>query len=211
MLDLMDSLAAPVATGFGIGIALGGAPGPVQAVLLSESTRGLSRGFRALAGANLTFGLLLVGAAAGFSHVALSSLWMRLLHVGGGLMLLWLAVDGIRSSLDRADTVASSGIGVPPFARGATVVLLNPGAWLFLVTVAGSVFATARIDGGVTMAVASALAMLAGVALCDAGVVVLGGVGLRRAHIGLRVWIQRGLAVLLGALGCWLLLMTVTV
>jgi threonine/homoserine/homoserine lactone efflux protein len=131
--------------------------------------------------------------------------------MGGGLMLLWLAVDGIRSSLDRADTVASSGIGVPPFARGATVVLLNPGAWLFLVTVAGSVFATARIDGGVTMAVASALAMLAGVALCDAGVVVLGGVGLRRAHIGLRVWIQRGLAVLLGALGCWLLLMTVTV
>ena len=126
-------------------------------------------------------------------------------------MLLWLAVDGIRSSRVRTDTVASSGIRVPPFLRGATVVLLNPGGWLFLATVAGSVFAAARIDGGLTMALASALAMLAGVALCDAGVVVLGGVGLRHARIGLRVWIQRGLAVLLGALGCSLLLMAVTV
>jgi hypothetical protein len=52
ILELMGATA--VVTGFGIGIALGGAPGPVQAVLLSESTRGLSRGFRALAGANLT-------------------------------------------------------------------------------------------------------------------------------------------------------------
>src|SRR5205814_42215 len=55
--------------------------------------------FRAMAGANLTFGLLLVFAAAGFSQIALGTTWLRLLDLAGGVMLLWLAFDGIRGSL----------------------------------------------------------------------------------------------------------------
>jgi threonine/homoserine/homoserine lactone efflux protein len=198
-----------VLAGFGIGVALGGAPGPVQAVLLTESTYGLSRGFRAMAGANLTFGLLLVGAAAGFSQLAISATWVRLLDLAGGVMLLWLAFDGIRGSVRAQETTAAGGLRIPPFVRGASVVLLNPGGWLFLATVAGSLFAAARLAGGQPIAIVSALAMLVGLALGDAGVVVLGGLGMRRARTGIRVWIQRALAVLLGGLGCWLVLMAV--
>lgn len=55
---------SPVLTGLGIGVALASAPGPVQAVLLAEAQRGgISRGFRAMAGAILTFGLLLAATA----------------------------------------------------------------------------------------------------------------------------------------------------
>src|SRR5438067_5178599 len=206
----MDPVAEPLLAGFGIGIALGGAPGPVQAVLLAESTHGPARGFRAMAGANLTFGLLLVFAAAGFSQIALGTTWLRLLDLAGGVMLLWLAFDGIRGSLSSRQGATAVAVRLPPFVRGASVVLLNPGGWLFLATVAASLFAAARLAGGRAAAIASALAMLTGLAIGDAGVVVLGAFGLRRARTGVRIWIQLGLAVLLGALGCWLVLMAVT-
>ena len=51
---------SPALAGLGLGIALAGAPGPVQAVLLTEALRGgATRGFRAMVGANLTLGVLL--------------------------------------------------------------------------------------------------------------------------------------------------------
>jgi threonine/homoserine/homoserine lactone efflux protein len=209
MLELMSSIAAPVAAGFGIGIALGGAPGPVQAVLLTESTRGLGRGFRAMAGANLTFGCLLVAAAAGLSGLEISLSWMRALDLAGGLVLLWLSFDGIRGSLGTQDGMSEKRVGLPPFFRGAAIVLLNPGGWLFLATVAASLFAAARLAGGRVIAIAAALAMLIGLALGDAAVVLFGGIGLRRARRAISDWIQRGLALLLAALGCWLVVMAV--
>jgi threonine/homoserine/homoserine lactone efflux protein len=81
--------------GLGLGVALAGAPGPVQAVLLAEAVRGgLARGFRAMAGANLTFGVLLVALALGLSVAHLSTNVVRMLKIFGGVFLLWLAVDG---------------------------------------------------------------------------------------------------------------------
>jgi threonine/homoserine/homoserine lactone efflux protein len=158
-----------------------------------------------MAGANITFGLLLAAVAAGFSELVAGG-WVRFIDVAGGLLLLWLAVDGMRSSL-RAHTMADGGRArIPAFVRGATVVLLNPGGWLFLATVGASVFAAADVAGGRPLAVASALAITAGLALGDATVVTLGGLGLGRARAGTRAWIQRGLAVLLAGLGIWLLL-----
>jgi threonine/homoserine/homoserine lactone efflux protein len=199
---------APVLAGFGIGLALGGAPGPVQAVLLSESLQGLGRGFQALAGANLIFGFLLLASAAGLSQLVPTGLQMRGLALAGGGVLLWLAVDGLRhaSRPIGGSAVAST---VPPFVRGATIVLLNPGGWLFLATVGTAIFTSARLAGGPALAVISAVAMIGGLAAGDAGVVLLGGWGLRRARAGLRSWIQRGLAAILGGFGCWLLVRAV--
>jgi threonine/homoserine/homoserine lactone efflux protein len=203
----VDALLTPVFAGFGIGIALGGAPGPVQAVLLTESTRGLGRGFRAMVGANLTFGVLLVAGAVGFSAIVIGASWLRVLDLAAGLMLLGLAFDGLRTSLHARQPDGPQKITVPPFVRGASVVLLNPGGWLFLATVGTSLFAAARLTGGRPIAVASALAMIAGLALGDGAVVLVGSLGLRRAGLRVRLWVQRALAALLGGLGCWLLLM----
>jgi threonine/homoserine/homoserine lactone efflux protein len=200
----MGSVVTPVLAGFGVGIALGGAPGPVQAVLLNEASRGLGRGFRAMAGANITFGLLLAAAAAGFSALAPTGFWIRLLDVAGGLLLLSLAADGLRTTLRAETRSPGDRFAVPAFLRGATVVLLNPGGWLFLATVGASLFAAATVAGGRLLAVASAVAITGGLALGDATVVTLGGLGLARAQRGTRAWIQRGLAVLLAALGIWL-------
>ena len=199
---------APVLAGFGIGLALGGAPGPVQAVLLSESLHGLGRGFQALAGANLTFGFLLLASAAGLSQLVPAGPQLRVLALAGGAVLLWLAIDGLRTA---ARPIGGTAVGstVPPFVRGATIVLLNPGGWLFLATVGTAIFASARQTGGPALAVISAVAMTSGLAAGDAGVVLLGGWGLRRARAGLRSWIQRGLAAMLGGFGCWLLVRAV--
>ncbi|HEX2267102.1 MAG TPA: LysE family transporter, partial [Actinomycetota bacterium] len=93
-----------VAAGFGIGVALAGAPGPVQAILLGESLRGgIVRGFRTMIGANLTFGVLLLALALGLSVAPPSGLALRILKVVGGAFLLWLAVEGLRASHQRPD------------------------------------------------------------------------------------------------------------
>ena len=60
----------PVLGALGIGVALAGAPGPVQAILLTESVRRLPRGIRALLGAASTWLTLLLLVALGVSIVA---------------------------------------------------------------------------------------------------------------------------------------------
>jgi threonine/homoserine/homoserine lactone efflux protein len=89
---------SPVMVGLGVGIALASAPGPVQAVLLAESVRGgITRGFRALAGASLTFGLLLVCLAFGLSLAAPRGPALGALQLAGGAFLLCVSAEGFRS------------------------------------------------------------------------------------------------------------------
>ena len=196
---------APVAAGLGLGIALASAPGPVQAVLLSESIRGgLGRGFRAMAGANLTFGVILMALALGLSVAAPTGTVLRILQVAGGALLLWLAVDGFRTA-GRVDPTGERR-AFPPTVRGALAVILNPGAWLFLATAASSLLADAVRQGGRVSAVLAAAAMMVGLAVGDGGVVLLGGVGLRRASERVGMWVTRVLAVVLAGLGVWLLI-----
>jgi threonine/homoserine/homoserine lactone efflux protein len=196
---------SPVLAGFGIGLALAGAPGPVQAVLLAEAHRGgMARGFRAMAGANLTFGLLLLGTALGFSVTPPSSLVARILRVAGGSFLLWLAAEGFGSQ-DPTDASSPARRASPPLLRGALAVLLNPGAWLFLGTVGTSLLSTAARHGREGSPLLAALALLTGVAIGDGALVVFGGLGLRRADARVGAWVRRALAALLALLGLWLL------
>ena len=197
-----------VATGFGIGVALAGAPGPVQAILLGESLRGgLVRGFGTMVGANLTFGVLLLALALGLSVAPPSGLALRILKVAGGAFLLWLAVEGLRTSDHRPD---DAGVDrrrtLPPVGRGALAVLLNPGAWLFLGAVASPLLGAATRDGGTGGAIAVVIALTVGVMIGDGAVVLLGGLGIRRGGVRMEKWIRRGLGLLLIGLGVWLLL-----
>ncbi|HEV3474947.1 MAG TPA: LysE family transporter [Actinomycetota bacterium] len=191
--------------GLSLGIALAGAPGPVQAVLLAESVRGgIGRGFRALAGASATFGLLLVGLALGVSLAPPEGIVLRILKVLGGALLIWLAVDALRSGyqVNPADAERRS---LPPSARGSLAVLFNPGAWLFLGAVASPLLAEASQGGGSANALLAAAALILGAGLGDAAVVLLGGLGLRRAGDRTVVWVGRFLALVLAGLGVWLL------
>jgi threonine/homoserine/homoserine lactone efflux protein len=197
---------SPVIAGLGVGVALSSAPGPVQAVLLAESVQGgLPRGFRALAGANLTFGALLAGLALGLSLGAPRGAALGALQVVGGAFLLWLSTDAFRPPKVTAASVKDGRFALPPWVRGALAVLLNPGAWLFLAAVASPLFASAEQRGGAGGALAVAAAMIAAIAAGDAGVVLLGGVGLRRAGDRVGRWVRRALGALLAGFGGWLL------
>ena len=191
--------------GLGVGLALASAPGPVQAVLMTEAVRGgLVRGFRAMAGANLTFGLLLVGLALGLSVAPPGGAALRILKLAGGVLLVLLAVDGFRT---RHEPVGEAPVhrSLPPAARGALAVLLNPGAWVFLGTAASSLLSGATRLGGTGSAVVVAVALLIGLAVGDGTVVLLGGIGVRRARSNVRAWVRSILAALLAGLGVWLI------
>jgi len=203
----IDAL-APVLGALGIGLALAGAPGPVQAILLTESVRGgVPRGTQALLGAFATWASLLLAVALGVSLTPPEGVIFRVLRLAGGALLIWLAVDGLRSTDDlSASADPDRRRGLPPFARGSLAVLLNPGAWLFLGAVASPVFANAAAVGGTATAIGAAVAMMAGTVSGDLAVVLLGAYGMRRVGEDRARLVRRGLAVLLGALGVWLLI-----
>jgi threonine efflux protein len=195
----------PVLAGLGVGLALAGSPGPVQAILLVESVRGgASRGFKALAGANLTFAVLLIALAFGLAAVAPSVLLLRVLKVAGGAFLIWLAIDGFRSR-NELTSDPSKHRRLPPAVRGLLAVVLNPGTYLFLATAASSLLSSASRQGGIAAALLAALALVVGVAIGDSAVVLLGGLGVRRAGQRVTIWVRTVLAGLLAVLGVLLI------
>jgi threonine/homoserine/homoserine lactone efflux protein len=196
---------SPVAAALGVGLALASAPGPVQAVLVTEAVRGgVTRGLRAWVGAAGTFGMLLLALALGLSFAAPGDAAVRILKVVGGLLLVWLAVDGLRSARDFGPEDAASP-GLHPTARGSLAIVLNPGAWLFLAAVASPLVASATRSGGRRTALATALALLIGVSSGDIALVLLAGLGLRKTRPAVVRVVQRALAVLLAGLGVWLI------
>jgi threonine/homoserine/homoserine lactone efflux protein len=201
-----DVATAPVVAGLSLGIALASAPGPVQAVLLGEAIRGgVGRGLKALAGASLTFGVLLLALAFGLSVATPTETVLRGLKIVGGALLLWLAWDAFRSR-DEALEASTERRQLPPAARGSLAIILNPGAWLFLAAIASPLIATATESGGRTSALLAAVALLVGAGLGDFAVVLLGGMGIRRARGRVRAGIRTGLATVLAGLGVWLIM-----
>lgn len=188
----------------GIGVALAGAPGPVQAVLVSEAVRGgVGRGFRALAGVHATFAALLVAIALGVTLEPPSGWVLRALCVAGGLVLVALAADGMRTEPPAGREPGRR--RVSPALRGSLAILLNPPGWLFLAAVASPMLSTASHHGGVASAMVAAAALVAGAAAGDAALVVLGGAGVRRSGAGPVAWIRRLLAAALAVAGVWLI------
>jgi threonine/homoserine/homoserine lactone efflux protein len=168
-----------VASSFALGATLGLLPGPVQLVLLTEATRGgARRGYAAMAGANGTLGILLLGLAGGLALAPPGPAALRVLRLVGGLFLLFMAAEAFRASF-RTEEGESHPRGRTPVLRGMFSVLLNPGLWIFLATTASALFASAEKTGGRPLALSSAVAMVAGVACID-GTMVLLGHGARR-------------------------------
>jgi threonine/homoserine/homoserine lactone efflux protein len=188
----------------GLGIALGASPGPVQLLLFSEASRGgVGRGLRAMAGANATFGAMMLLLVAGLSSIEPSETFIRVVQVIGGAFLVFLAVDAIRESR-RPQVVEMSRGALHPSVRGIVAVLLNPGVYVFLATTGMAVVASSIEEGGRGLAVVTVLALLLGVSLMDSAMVLLGAGAHRVSDRFLRV-LSDALAVALGALGLWLM------
>jgi threonine/homoserine/homoserine lactone efflux protein len=192
-----------VASAFGLGATLAILPGPVQFVLLTESTRGGGRrGFLAMVGANGTLGVELIALAAGLSFLVPGPGVVRVMKIVGGGFLLFLASDAIRSAL--RSTEGDGGVGAgrspgrTPLLRGVFAVLLNAPAWLFLATTASALFATAVSRGGRPLSLLSAVAMTLGVSAIDGSMVLLGG-GVRRFELRVARWLTPLLAIGLAA------------
>jgi len=196
-------LAHPAAA-FGLGVALGSSPGPVQLLLFSEAARGgVTRGLRAMAGANATFGVMLVLLAAGLSSIEPGDAFLSAIRVIGGAFLVFLAVDAIRENR-RLQAVDERRGSLHPAVRGIIAVLLNPGAYVFLATTGAAFVADATHDGGRAMAFVTVGALLAGVSLMDSGMVLLGTGVHRVSQRALRI-LGDVLALALGALGVLLI------
>jgi threonine/homoserine/homoserine lactone efflux protein len=201
-------VAGPAAA-FGLGIALGASPGPVQLLLFSEASRGgLGRGLRAMAGANTTFGVMLLLLAAGLSSLRPAEPFLRVVQVAGGAFLVFLAVDAFRESR-RPDVIEAAGPRTHPAIRGMVAVFLNPGVYVFLATTGTALLADAATEGGRALALATAAALLVGVSITDGAMVLLGAGAHRVSDRFLRV-LGDVLAVALGALGVWLIVRGLT-
>jgi threonine/homoserine/homoserine lactone efflux protein len=195
-----------IAGAFGLGATLGLLPGPVQFVLLTEATRGgVRRGFAAMAGANGTFGVMLLSLAAGLAVIAPAETALRVLKIAGGAFLVFLAADAFVATVRGLDEDPGRGRGRTPLIRGVFAVLLNPGAWVFLATTASALFASAVEDGGRPLALLAAVVMLGGVSLVDGIMVLLGG-GIRRFEERVARWLTPILAVGLAVFGVILLI-----
>lgn len=196
-------LAGPAAA-FGLGVALGASPGPVQLLLFSEASRGgARRGLWAMAGANSTFGAMLLLLAAGLSSIEPGESFLAGIQVVGGAFLVFLAVDALRENR-RPEPVDAPRPGLHPAVRGVVAVLLNPGVYVFLATTGAAVVADANAEGGRTFAVVTVAALLAGVSLMDSAMVLLGA-GAHRVSDRFLSVLGEVLAVALGALGLWLI------
>jgi len=195
-------LSIPLAA-FGLGVALGASPGPVQLLLFSEASRGgAGRGLRAMGGANATFGAMMLLLAAGLSSLEPGETFLRVVKVIGGAFLMFLAFDATRESR-RPHEVEETRKGLHPAVRGIVAVVLNPGVYVFLATTGTAVVASAVDQGGRGLAVVTVVALLLGVSLMDSAMVLLGAGAHRVSDRFLRI-LSDVLAVAMGALGVWL-------
>lgn len=190
---------------FALGAALGAAPGPVQLLILNETARhGIGQGFRVMLGANGMLFVVLATLALGFSTMEPSPELVRGLRIVGGLFLVYLALNELRTLRREAvgvPVVCRTGARLGPTAWGVLLVIVNPGAWIFFATTAAAVMAEASADGGRDVALLTAVAMTLGVSLTDFGSALMGTGS--RALLGewALAWVRIGLSVLLLGIG----------
>jgi threonine/homoserine/homoserine lactone efflux protein len=201
--------AGPIAA-FAFGFALGAAPGPVQLLILSQTARrGFGGGVRVMLGANLTLLAILIAIAVGVSAAEPSETALRALRVIGGLVLIAIAGNELRTLLgarpaddgSRSEGTASER-ALSPTVVGIVAVLLNPGAWIFFATTAASILATTSTERGTTAAIVTAVFIAAGVSASDLSLTLLGSGG--RRLIG-----DRGLRIVRTVLAAGLLVVGV--
>ena len=166
--------------GLGLGLGAGLAPGPLQALVVTET---LARGFAA--GARIALSPLLSDlVVVVVSVLVVRSLPDRAVAVLGGLgglVVIWLGIEALRDVEVSVEGVARSGGG--SLLRGVLVNLLSPYPWLFWLTVGGPLLVAARAES-----LASAVGFLVGfyLLLVGAKVALAALVAAGRRHLSQR-------------------------
>ena len=129
----MDVLATALALGFTAGIS----PGPLLTLVLSSTLeRGFWAGVRVSIAPLLSDGPILAIALLVLKD--LPSAWLTGITLVGGLFVIWIGVQTVRSSRGelRTEDAVRGGAAVD-LRRGALVNVLNPHPWIFWLSVGG--------------------------------------------------------------------------
>ncbi len=156
-----------------------------------------------MAGANGTFGLMMLLLALGLSSLEPGEAFLRVVKIVGGSFLVFLSVDAIRENR-RPEAAEPARSALHPTVRGVLAVVFNPGVYVFLATTGAAVVASADEQDGRAFAFLTVIALLVGVSLMDSAMVLLGAGAHRVSRRSLRI-LGDSLAVAMGALGLWLI------
>jgi threonine/homoserine/homoserine lactone efflux protein len=159
--------------GVGMGLAAGVSPGPLFALVVTNTLRrGFGAGLRVAAAPVITDAPIILLTV--FAVDALPVTVVRVLAAAGGLYLLWLAFDTVRQA--RAPTLASTaGTTAGDLREGVITNALSPHPWLFWLGVGAPVLSRswgqspargiAFLAGFYALLVATKVALAATVAL----------------------------------------------
>jgi threonine/homoserine/homoserine lactone efflux protein len=188
----------PLATGILFGLSAGLAPGPLLALVISQTLRhGPGQGVRVAMAPLLTdlpivvLCVLLVGTVAGSSGP------LAVISLVGAVFVGWLAWETWRAEPPREVASAAATPTSRSWTRGAAVNALSPHPWLFWIAVGAPTLLTAYATGGLPAAVAFVVGFYA--CLVGSKVAVAVAVGRARGRVAGRGYrlTMRILAVLL--------------
>jgi threonine/homoserine/homoserine lactone efflux protein len=126
-----------IGLGLGLGIGAGITPGPLLALIINETLRG---GWRAgvVVACAPPLGDIVVVALCFWALVHLPAETLPLLGIGGGLYVLFLAWETLRTTSRMLPSATSLTVNHRhSFLKGLVVNLLNPHPYMFWMTVAG--------------------------------------------------------------------------
>ena len=180
--------------GAAFGLAAGLSPGPLLALVVTQTVRhGPREGLKVATAPLITDAPIVLGSVLVLSRLSSSDVLLGVVALAGGLFVAYLAIESLRTT--RLHTAV--GAGEPrSWRQGALVNALSPHPYLFWITVGAPILVGAAAGG-----LAAPAAFLVGFYTCLVGskVAVAAAVGASRGALTGRAypWIMRALGALL--------------
>lgn len=146
----MSSVPITIGAGMLFGIALAAPPGPMNAIIASESVlRGWSSGFFAGLGAMAADVIFFCLAVIGVVTVIADRPRLRgMMLIIGGVLMLWFAISAVRAvrQTARAGGQTRDGVGSTGFQKAFVLALTNPYQIIFWLTLGVGLLRPGQID-----------------------------------------------------------------
>ena len=179
-----------LAPGVLLGLAISLSPGPIMALLLSETLRHGVKGGLRIAVAPLFTDIPFIFVAITIANgISISPIVLGTGSLLGGFFLLFLAWLNITT---HANAFIVTGSAPSSLWKGITVNLLNPYLYLFWFSVATPIFARGNIPGSLSFSVGFLITAVGTMCVVAVGVALL-----RSRLIDCLHWIIRGIGVFL--------------